>query len=101
MVFTSCGDAVPSAHLAPRGGSEALIWLPVHSRHCTSVVAPGHPDTAQLNHLTEMSSWDLVEARVTGNQKQRVTLYLCWLWGAHEGVLHKGYAGDCSDSSLL
>lgn len=94
--------AVPSAHPTPRGSPEALIlWLPVHSRHCTSLVAPAHPDTAQLHHLMEMRSWDLVEALVPGNQKQRVTLYLCWLWGAHEGALNKGHAGDCCDSSLL
>lgn len=67
--------AVQSAHPTPRGSPEALIlWLPVHSRHCTSVVASEHPDTAQLNHLMEMRSWDLAEALVTGNQKQRVTV---------------------------
>lgn len=70
-VLHPMGMAVLSAHPTPRSGPEALIlWLLVHSRHCTSVVAPEHPDTAQINHLMEMRSWDLVETLATGNQKE-------------------------------
>lgn len=48
--LVSCGDGCPSAHPTPRGGPEALIlWLLVHSRHCTSAGAPEQPKGLKIH----------------------------------------------------